>query len=112
MTEDYIVEHRPKNLADTCAIDFEVRDAESDSLLATVWGDSLDDLQVDCEHTDIEYDDDETVGECLICGDTCNWHTQIEVVDGYTTKERVPHEWLGEKLGGFIKEYLDKEYKK
>ena len=88
-------------------IDFEIRD-DNDELYATVWGsDPWNDVQIDCEHGFIEYDDDETVGECPICGATCDWHWQTSADDGYTIKERVPHEWYNPKqIGGVVGEYL------
>lgn len=106
-------EHRPTNLPDTCPIDFEVRSKRSDELLATVWGDEKDDLEVDCEHPEdyIEYDDDETVGECLLCGATCDWHWVNDFDGSVKYQYREPHEWHSDKVGGIIKEFLDKEYK-
>ena len=56
-------------------------------------------------------------GECAICGATCDWHYEKEVVneghdeDGNYTcqveKERVPHEWyFPKKIGGIVGKYL------
>lgn len=90
-------------------IDFEIRD-DQDILWATVWGSEPSyDVQIDCDHPAVEYDDDETVGECPICGATCDWHYQTSVDDGYTIKERMPHEWYyPKKIGGIVGEYLKK----
>ena len=55
-------------------IDFEIRDSRGE-LYATVWGSHpTDDVQIDCEHDIVEYEDDETQGECPICGAVCDWH--------------------------------------
>lgn len=53
---------------------------------------------LDCEHVDIEYGDDDERGVCKDCGATCDWHWEKEVFDNYPDyiKEvdvRVPHEW-------------------
>lgn len=89
-------------------IDFEIRDYE-DGLVATVWGsDPINDIQIDCEHYAVEFDDDEHVGECPICGATCNWHWHVSADDGYTIKEQVPDQWkYPEKIGGIVGEYLE-----
>ena len=88
------------------AIDFEIRD-NHDELYATVWGsEPFNDVQIDCEHI-AEYDDDETVGECPICGALCYWHWQESADDGYTIKERVPHNWIRpNKIGGIVGRHL------
>lgn len=79
-------------------IDFEIRD-NHDELYATVWGSHpTDDVEINCNHDFVEYDDDETVGECPICGATCYWHRED---DGEGHQERVPHEWYApKKIGG------------
>lgn len=91
-------------------IDFEIRDDRGE-LYATVWGSHpKDDVQIDCNHDFVEYDDDETVGECPICGATCYWHRED---DGEGHQERVPHEWFEpEKIGGIVGKYLQELEKK
>lgn len=91
-------------------IDFEIRDKQGD-LYATVWGSHpTDDVQIDCFHDIVEYEDDETVGECPICGSTCDWHYED---DGEGNQERVPHEWSNdEKIGGIVGKYLQELEKK
>ena len=81
-------------------IDFEIRDRYGE-LYATVWGsEPYKDVQIDCSHDFVEYDDDETVGECPICGATCYWHYED---DGEGHQERVPHEWFTpEEIGGIV----------
>lgn len=85
-------------------IDFEIRDNHGE-LYATVWGsEPFYDVQIDCDHPAVEYDDDETVGECPICGATCDWHKE-DNGEGY--QERVPHEWYAQrKPGGLIGKYI------
>lgn len=86
------------------AIDFEIRD-DHDELYVTVWGNHpIDDVQIDCNHDIVEYDDDETVGECVLCGATCDWHKED---NGEGHQERVPHEWYHpKKIGGIVGKYL------
>ena len=93
---------------DRCAIDFSV--ADKDDNIAWAWGDK-DDYEVECNHAIVEYDDDETVGECIVCGATCDWHWETYGDAGYTQKERVPHDWHNE-FGGLIAEYINENYKK
>ena len=85
-------------------IDFEIRDSHNE-IYATVWGSNpFDDVQIDCGHV-VEYDDDETVGECALCGATCDWHYED---DGEGHKDRAPHDWHSpEKIGGIVGEYLE-----
>lgn len=88
-------------------IDFEIRD-DKDNLVATVWGSHpIQDIQIECEHPAVEFDDDETVGECPICGATCTWHWHISADDGYETKDKVPDQWEQPKeIGGIVGKYL------
>lgn len=81
-------------------IDFEIRNSQGE-LFATVWGsEPWHDVQVDCSHDIVEYDDDETVGECVLCGDVCSWHWED---DGEGHRRQVPHEWnTTGKIGGII----------
>lgn len=89
------------------AIDFEIRD-NHDELYATVWGSHpTDDVQIDCEHDFVEYDDDETVGECPICGATCTWHWDVSADDGYVVKDKIPDQWeYPKEIGGIVGKYL------
>lgn len=101
---DLHVEH--SEAKDREPIDFEIRDDRGE-LYATVWGsEPWDDVQIDCEHDFVEYDDDETVGECPICGATCYWHNED---DGEGHVERIPHEWIRpDKIGGIVGKHLKK----
>lgn len=103
---DLHVEHSQAD--DREPVDFEIRDKQ-DNLCATVWGsEPWNDIQIDCEHPVVEFDDDETVGECPICGATCNWHWHISADDGYETKDRVPDGWeKPNKIGGIVGKYLE-----
>lgn len=81
-------------------IDFEIRNNQGE-LYATVWGsEPFNDVQIDCEHDLAEFDDDETVGECALCGATCDWHYENNG-EGHSVK--VPHAWhTPEKIGGIV----------
>lgn len=51
-----------------------------------------------CEHTDIEWGDDDERGVCRDCGAQCDWRYEKDVVDNYPDyikeiKVRVPYEW-------------------
>lgn len=87
-------------------IDFEIRDDHGE-LYATVWGSNpRDDVQIDCEHDFVEYEDDETQGECAICGAVCDWHYED---DGEGHRVRTPHDWLEpEKIGGIVGRELER----
>lgn len=89
-------------------IDFEIRD-EHDELWATVWGsEPFNDVQIDCNHPAVEFDDDEHVGECPICGAWATWHWQVSADDGYEIKEKVVDQYdKPEKIGGIVGEYLE-----
>lgn len=93
------------------AIDFEIRDSH-DELYATVWGSEPSyDVQIDCNHDIAEYDDDETQGECVLCGATCDWHYEEDDgnVEDYCWKGKTPciDEWYSpKKIGGIIGKYL------
>lgn len=102
---DLHIEHSEAD--DREPIDFEIRDKQGD-LYATVWGShSTQDIQIECEHPAVEFDDNETVGECPICGATCTWHWHESADDGYTIKERVPDQWEKPKeIGGIVGKYL------
>lgn len=88
-------------------IDFKICDKDGEAW-ATVWGSRpTQDVQIECEHPAVEFDDDETVGECPICGATCTWHWHVSADDGYTIKERIPDQWEKPKeIGGIVGKYL------
>lgn len=86
-------------------IDFSIEDGEDN--VAWVWGNNATDLDWECNHPSqfIEYDDEETVGECLLCGSHCDWHR--EITDDDSNTYRVPHEWYPRKqVGGLIAKYI------
>lgn len=86
-------------------VDFSLSDEEDN--VAWVWGANPNDVEYECNHPEVEYDDDETVGECVLCGSTCDWHYEASADCGYTIREQVPHEWyLRRDVGGLIGEYL------
>ena len=104
--KEYDLKIRWSDNPDASPIDFSIEDDQDN--VCWVWGNSIDDVEVECDHPAVEYDDDETVGECPVCGATCDWHWQTSADDGYTIKERVPHEWhKPEKVSGIVKEILN-----
>ena len=105
--KEYGLKIRWSDNPDASPIDFSIEDDQDN--VCWVWGNSIDDIEVECDHPVVEYDDDETVGECPVCGATCDWHWQMSADDGYTIKERVPHSWhKPEKPMGVVKDILNK----
>lgn len=89
-------------------IDISIKDDGEE--VAYIFGDNIEDLDWECKHPSqcVEYDDDETVGTCALCGSWCNWHKE-DIGDGNT--ERVPHDWYPRKnVGGLIREYIKQRY--
>ena len=111
--KDYGMRIEHSEAPDREPIDFEIRDIKTDELYATVWGsEPWRDVQIDCEHPSgfVEYEDDETVGECPICGATCDWHWSP---DGEGHSYHEPHDWHKPSeesapydIGGMVKTYL------
>ena len=77
------------------------------------------DYEVECDHSTIEYGDDDERGYCVVCGCECDWHYEKEWLDeghdedgnciGQEIEVRVPHEWhRGD--GGIIKQYIEEKY--
>ena len=94
---------------DASPIDLSIADEEDN--VAWIWG-SAHDLEWECNHPSefIEYDDDETVGECALCGATCQWHK--EAIDDEGHIGRVPHEWTPpHRLKGILGRLIDENYK-
>lgn len=57
---------------------------------------------LDCDHINIEWGDEDERGVCTDCGAVCDWHYEKEIIDNYPdyVKEvevRVPHEWHWEE---------------
>lgn len=76
--------------------DIEVRIVDEDhDPQASVYGAPETSMEWECSHPSatVEYGDDDEQGECLLCGAMCDWHYVVSNDDGYTVKERVPHEW-------------------
>lgn len=89
--KDMGLEYRESDSPDRKTIDFSITDGHDN--VCWVWGDTIDDVEVECDHPEIEYDDDETVGECTLCGATCEWHYENNYDDGYKVSDKVPHTW-------------------
>ena len=94
-------------------IDYAICDADDKEDVAFIWGDSKDKIEYDCEHPIqcVEFDDDEPVGQCMLCGASCDCHYELDegnVEDYYWSGRRlVPHEWhTPEKPGGVIGKYI------
>lgn len=93
---------------DKYLIDFEIKDDEG-KIWTTVWGNNpFHDVNIECDHPAVEFDDDEHVGECPICGAWATWHWHVSADDGYTVKEQVVDSWEPqEKMGGIVGKYLE-----
>lgn len=97
-------------------VDFCIEDIYDN--IAWVWG-NKDDYEVECNHPSIEYEDDDEQGRCEVCGQTCYWHYEKDIVNeghdeqgNYTcqvARVRVPDEWH-EGDGGIIKQYVKEVY--
>lgn len=118
---------RESDAPDREPIDFTVGDADDN--VAWVWGSgdvvAVDDkeynydYEVECNHPAVEYGDDDEQGRCEVCGQTCYWHYEKDIVDeghdeqgNYTcqvARVRVPDEWH-EGDGGIIKQYVKEVY--
>lgn len=95
-------------------IDFNIED-DMDNV-AWVWGSHpTDDIQIECNHpTDhgcVEFGDEDTQGECVLCGATCDWHYEEDDgnVEDYCWKGKTPciDEWYNpKKIGGIVGKYL------
>lgn len=98
---------------DSKPIDIVAYDDEDD-VVASMYGDSpTDSIQVECTHPSqcVEFDDDEPVGWCALCGASCDCHYELDegnVEDYFWSGRRlVPTEWTTpKKPGGIFGEYL------
>ena len=88
-------------------IDIEIVDDQG-KVWATIYGEEpFDDVEIECEHPAVEFDDDEHVGECPICGAWATWHFETSADDGYTIKEQVVDTWENQEEGdGIINKYI------
>ena len=108
--ESYGLHFRENDAKDRENIDFIIEDKYDN--VAFVWGDRPDDVEWECSHPIVEFDDGEPVGECLLCGAKCDCHYEADVgnVEDYAWNGRglVPHEWYPPKeVGGWIAKYLE-----
>lgn len=103
--EDMGLSYRESDSPQREKIDFTIYDGEDN--VAWVWGNSKNDLDWECSHPQVEYEDDESVGECVLCGSYCDWHEETYGDDGYIAKDRVPHNWYPRKsLGGVLEKIV------
>lgn len=106
--KDLGLELRESDNPERMTIDFSVCDKADD--VAWVWG-KPGDIEWECDHTEIEFEDDETVGECMLCGATCGWHREVDWDNGVVLNERVPHAWHRPKeLGGILSKIIKEKY--
>lgn len=106
--EDYDLIYRESDNPDRLPIDFSIEDGNDN--VCWVWG-TPDNIEWECDHIEPDYDDDETVGECPLCGAVCEWHYETNYDDGYKASERVPHSWhRPEKVGGIINKIIKENY--
>lgn len=68
---------------DRWPIDFKVLDEDGNEV-AQVWGNNRYDFEIDCNHSEVDFGDEDIMGECAICGAFCKWHNETDVVnEGY-----------------------------
>lgn len=106
---------RESDNPDRKPIDFSVED-ENDNV-AWVWGNTPDDIEIECDHAEVTYGDDDEEGECVICGARCEWHYEDDSgsVEDYhwEGKEKVPHHWTKANIpSGLIGKYIKEQYGK
>ena len=109
---EYDLKVRYNEAPDSEPIDIIVYDDEDN--VAFAWGsEPWNDVQVECNHPDqcIEYDDDEPVGRCALCGATCETHYEADEgnVEDYawSGRRQVPTSWtMPKEPGGIIGDYL------
>ena len=98
-------------------IDFSIDDGTDN--VAWVWGsEPWTDVEVECNHPEacIDWGDDDECGECLLCGDQCNWRwveeTEYDGTDDYGNPEysksgyRDILDWHKTNNKGLIGKYL------
>ena len=109
---EYDLKVRYNEAPDSEPIDIIIYDDEDN--VAFAWGsEPWKDVQVECNHPDqcIEYDDDEPVGRCALCGATCETHYEADngnVEDyAWSGRRQVPTSWtMPKEPGGIIGEYI------
>ena len=111
MTLDYTVHYyeHSKDDPEYVPIDFEVLDKDNEGV-AWVWGDDRKNVEVECNHPEIIFGDDDETGVCPICGADCQWHYE-DLEDG--SKDRVEDQWSlpFTIAGSMIEEELNDHYK-
>lgn len=96
---------------DSKPIDVVIYDDDED--VAFIYGNDPYNVEVECSHPSqcIEYDDDEPVGWCALCGASCDTHYEADEgnVEDYawSGRRQVPTSWTTPKEpGGIIGEYI------
>lgn len=109
---DKLKEHnlkiRESDSPDRLPIDFSVEDKGDN--VAWVWGEEPSYVEVECEHANIDWGDDNECGVCEVCGAQCQWRWEYNYDNGYKAGERAIYHWKRPKLGGIIKQYLKENY--
>ena len=62
-------------------IDFDIY--AGDIKVASIYGDDLTNLEIECDHLDPEFGDIEELGTCPVCGMRCHWHRESDPDCGY-----------------------------
>lgn len=102
--DQYDLRLRESDNPERLPIDFSIED--DDDNICWVWGKDIDDVEVECNHPYqcIDWDDDDTCGECELCGAQCEWHW---VAGEGNYKDREPHAWhMPNEASGLISKYL------
>ena len=107
--KQYGLHFRESDSPDRDNIDFVIED-ENDNV-CWVWGDNPRDIEWECTHPIVDFDDNEPVGECLLCGCSCDCHYEADNgnVEDYAWSGRklVPHEWYPRReIGGIVGDYI------
>lgn len=105
--EAYVLNVHNNDMSGGAGIDISITDEDDE--VATIWGDSVKNIDWECKHPYqcVEFGDDvEEQGECLLCGSYCDWHkSPDENTPGYPE----PHEWYPRRdAGGLIGKLLKK----
>lgn len=88
-----------KGKADHRKIDVTVRDSLTNDILAFFWGDDLETLTLECNHTEVECDDPSERGTCLLCGAECDWGYDE---DEFGHKYPCPRQWYEQDVNPVI----------
>lgn len=103
--KEYELTIKQSESPDRKPIDFSIEDGRDG--VCWVWGDSPDDVEIECDHPyqSIDWEDDDKMGECMLCGAQCSWRWES---DGEGGMERNIYQWhRPDKTSGLVKKYLE-----